>query len=55
MESKTRNHYRIAVKDIHASPENGIYITKNEAAKFCIFGSILFLFLTIFAAFLGKK
>lgn len=55
MASNIKKHYRIAVKNIHATPENGMYITKNEATKYCIFGSILFLFLTIFAAFPRKK
>lgn len=55
MDSNIKKHYRIAVKDIHDTPENGLYITKNEAKKFYIFGSILFLFLTIFAAFSRKR
>lgn len=50
-----KNHYRIIVKNIHDTPQNGIYITKNEAKNFCILGSILFLFLTIFAGFSRKK
>ncbi|MDD3393979.1 MAG: hypothetical protein PHG19_04985 [Anaerotignum sp.] len=55
MEPKRRKHYRIAVKEIHAAPENGIYITKNEAQKFCIFGTVVFIFLAILAAFPRKK
>lgn len=55
MEPKMRKHYRIAVKEIHAAPENGIYITKDEARQFCILGTVVFIFLAILASFPRKK
>lgn len=49
MEPKRRKHYRIAVKDVHATPQEGIYVTKDEATQICIYGSILFIILAILA------
>lgn len=55
MQPKKRRHYRIATKDIHATPADGIYITKNEAKQFCILGVAGFLFLAILAVLPRKN
>ncbi len=55
MEAQKRKHSCVTVKNIHESPANGIYFTKAEAAKFCIFGSVIFFILTIFAVIPRKK
>ncbi|MDD4843015.1 MAG: hypothetical protein PHU31_01600 [Anaerotignum sp.] len=55
MEAQKRKHSCVTVKNIHETPANGIYYTKTEAARFCIFGSVIFLILTIFAVFPRKK
>lgn len=49
MEPRRRKHYRIAVKDVHATPEEGIYVTKDEATQICTYGIILFIILAILA------
>ena len=55
MESRKRRHYRIAVKDVHPTPADGIYVTKTEARHFCIFGAMAFLFLAILAVLPRKN
>ncbi|KXL54274.1 hypothetical protein CLNEO_05050 [Anaerotignum neopropionicum] len=55
MEPNKKKHFRVIVKNIHETPANGIYLTNVEAAKFCVFGGIVFFILTIFAVFPRKK
>jgi hypothetical protein len=55
MEPRKRRHYRIAVKDVHPTPADGIYVTKTEARHFCIFGAMAFLFLAILAVLPRKN
>ncbi|WMI81357.1 hypothetical protein [Anaerotignum sp. MB30-C6] len=49
MEPKRRKHYRVCVKDVHPTPEQGIYVTKDEANQICAYGIILFIILAILA------
>jgi len=55
MEPKKRKHYRISIKDVHETPEKGIYVTKGEATQLCTYGMILFIILAILAIFPRKK
>lgn len=55
MNPEKRKHARIPLRDIHATPENGIYITKNDATQMGVFGVIFFIILGILAIFPRKK
>ncbi|WP_313526878.1 hypothetical protein [Anaerotignum sp.] len=55
MNPKRRKHYRIAVKDIHPTPEKGIYVTKDEASQICTYGIALFIILAILAVWPRKR
>lgn len=49
-----KKHCRIAVKEIHPTPANGIYVTKEDLRKYGAFAGLLF-FLLACAAVFGKK
>lgn len=49
-----RTHTRVPSKTIRETPENGVFITKNDLRNYGAFAGILFLLLSAFA-FLGRK
>lgn len=55
MDPKKRNHTRVLLQEIHASPEKGIYITKKDAMQISLWGIIFFICLAILAVFPQKK
>lgn len=44
-----RKHYRVAMKEIHADPQKGIYITEEEWIKCGILAGFFFLILAVLA------
>ena len=41
MYENTRKHYRVAQKEISATPQRGIYITKQQQEKLLLIGIII--------------
>lgn len=55
MKNQKRKHYRVATKNVHETPANGVYITKAEQQQFCIYSAIAFIFLATLAFFPRKR
>ena len=53
--NELKQHYRISLKDIHATPADGIYVTKADARKLTLMGAALCILLGILSIFHGKK
>lgn len=51
---ETKKHRRVAVAEIKASPQQGLYLTKAEARKCGICTAVVFSILTVFAVFQRK-
>ncbi len=55
MEKTQKKYHRIALKDIHAAPADGIYITKQDARQWILISSIFCILLGILSVFTRKK
>ena len=51
---ESKKHRRVALQEIQASPNQGIYLTKAEMRKYGIFTAVLCSILTVFAVFQRK-
>lgn len=49
-----RRHYRVAKKEIYVSPEDGIYVTKEEFGKFALL-SLAFMFISFLISLLSCR
>ena len=50
-----KQRYRIALKDVHATPADGIYVTKADARKLTLMGAAFCILLAILSIYHGKK
>lgn len=49
-----RKHYRVALREIKESSNDGVYLTKDELRKYGVFAGLMFFLLTFFAVFNRK-
>jgi len=50
-----KKHYRIALDEIHATPTDGIYVTKTDAHRLVFLGTAFCILMGILSIFHRKK